>query len=30
VMTRFFSQVILEDAGGALEPVQAEAVSEEA
>jgi carbamoyl-phosphate synthase large subunit len=26
VMTRFFSQVILEDAGGALEPVQAEAV----
>jgi carbamoyl-phosphate synthase large subunit len=30
VMTRFFSQVILEDAGGALEPVQAEAVREEA
>jgi carbamoyl-phosphate synthase large subunit len=30
VMTRFFSQVILEDAGGALEPVQAEAVPEEA
>jgi carbamoyl-phosphate synthase large subunit len=26
VMTRFFSQVILEDADGALEPVQAEAV----
>jgi carbamoyl-phosphate synthase large subunit len=30
VMTRFFSQVILEDAGGALEPVQAEAVPGEA
>jgi carbamoyl-phosphate synthase large subunit len=32
VMTRFFSQVILEDAGGTLEPVgeQAEAVPEEA
>jgi carbamoyl-phosphate synthase large subunit len=30
VMTRYFSQVILEDAGGTLEPVQAEAVPEEA
>jgi carbamoyl-phosphate synthase large subunit len=30
VMTRFFSQVILEDAGGALEPVQPDAVQEEA
>jgi hypothetical protein len=31
VMTRFFSQVILEDAGGGtFEPVQAEAVPEEA
>ena len=30
VMTRYFSQVILEDAGGALEPVQAEAVPGEA
>jgi carbamoyl-phosphate synthase large subunit len=30
VMTRFFSQVILEDAEGALEPVQAEAVPGEA
>ena len=30
VMTRFFSQVILEDAGGVLEPVQAEAVPGEA
>ena len=30
VMTRFFSEVILEEADGALEPVQAEAVSEEA
>jgi carbamoyl-phosphate synthase large subunit len=30
VMTRFFSQVILEDADGTLEPVQAEAVPEEA
>jgi carbamoyl-phosphate synthase large subunit len=30
VMTRFFSQVILEDADGVLEPVQAEAVPGEA
>jgi carbamoyl-phosphate synthase large subunit len=30
VMTRYFSQVILEDAGGTLEPVRAEAVPEEA
>jgi carbamoyl-phosphate synthase large subunit len=30
VMTRYFSQVILEEAGGALEPVQAEAVPGEA
>jgi carbamoyl-phosphate synthase large subunit len=30
VMTRFFSQVILEDGGGALEPVQVEAVPGEA
>jgi carbamoyl-phosphate synthase large subunit len=30
VMTRFFSEVILEDTGGSLEPVQAEAVPEEA
>jgi carbamoyl-phosphate synthase large subunit len=30
VMTRFFSQVILEGGGGSLEPVQAEAVPEEA
>ncbi len=30
VMTRFFSEVILEDAGGVLEPVQAEAVPGEA
>jgi carbamoyl-phosphate synthase large subunit len=30
VMTRFFSQVILEEREGALEPVQAEAVPEEA
>ena len=30
VMTRFFAQVILEEAGGALEPVQAEAVPGEA
>jgi carbamoyl-phosphate synthase large subunit len=30
LMTRFFSQVILEDAGGTLEPAQAEAVPEEA
>jgi carbamoyl-phosphate synthase large subunit len=30
VMTRFFSQVILEEAEGALEPVQAEAVPGEA
>ncbi|HEX7524843.1 MAG TPA: ATP-grasp domain-containing protein, partial [Gaiellaceae bacterium] len=30
VMTRFFSQVILEDADGTLEPAQAEAVPEEA
>jgi hypothetical protein len=29
-MTRYFSQVILEDAGGTLEPVRAEAVPEEA
>ena len=29
-MTRFFSQVILEDADGTLEPAQAEAVPEEA
>jgi carbamoyl-phosphate synthase large subunit len=30
VMTRFFSQVILGDADGTLEPMQAEAVPEEA
>jgi len=30
VMTRYFAQVILEDAGGGLEPVQAEAVPEQA
>jgi carbamoyl-phosphate synthase large subunit len=30
VMTRFFSQVILEEVGGTLEPVQAEAVPEQA
>ena len=30
VMTRYFSQVILEEAGGTLEPVQAEAVPEQA
>jgi hypothetical protein len=29
-MTRYFSQVILEDADGGFEPVQAEAVPEEA
>ncbi len=30
LMTRFFSQVILEEAGGSLEPVQVEAVPEQA
>jgi carbamoyl-phosphate synthase large subunit len=30
VMTRYFSQVILEEVGGALEPVQPEAVPGEA
>jgi hypothetical protein len=29
-MTRYFSQVILEERDGSLEPVQIEAVSEEA
>jgi len=30
VMTRYFSQVILEEVGGTLEPVQAEGVPGEA